>query len=99
MVIDKRQIQMRFPGKFHRPESDTTGEGWILDSDYTIATRSSFEPAHEQAEAGWWCSQDGPSGDYEWSISNGKLSLTPSGGADPCGIRGFIWAGQWTRVG
>jgi hypothetical protein len=106
MVIDKRQIQMRFPGRFHRPESDNTGEGWILDSDYTIETGILhaagpviFEPFHEQAEAGWWCWQDGPSGDYEWSISNGTLTLTPRGGADPCGIRGFIWAGQWTRVG
>jgi hypothetical protein len=106
MVIEKRWVQMRFPGKFHRPESDNTGEGWIFDSDYTIeagilhaAGSVIFEPNHEQAETGWWCWQDGPSGDYEWSISNDTLSLTPRGGADPCGIRGFIWAGQWTRVG
>jgi hypothetical protein len=106
MVIDKRQIQMLFPGRFHRPASDRTGEGWILDSDYTIESRIlhatgpvTFEPFHEQAEGGQWCWQDGPRGDYEWSISNDTLTLTPRGGDDPCGVRGFIWAGQWTRVG
>ena len=106
MVIDERQIQMRFPGSFHRPQSDDTGEGWILDSDYTVASSTlraagpvTFEPFHEQAEYGWWCYPDGPSGDYTWSIGNNTLDLTPRGGGDPCGIRGFVWAGQWTRVG
>jgi hypothetical protein len=106
MVVDKRQIQVRFPGTFHRPASDHTGEGWILDSDYAIASsilRAAgpvvFEPFHGQAEGGPWCYPDGPSGDYEWSLSSNTLTLTPRGGADPCGIRGFIWTGQWTRVG
>jgi hypothetical protein len=106
MVIDKRQIQMRFPGTFHRPASEATGEGWILDSDYIIASQFlratgpvAFEPFHAQAEGGTWCWQDGPSGDYEWTITGNTLTLTPRGGADPCGIRGFIWSGQWTRTG
>src|SRR3954465_11768475 len=105
MVIDKRQIQMRFPGTFHRPASDDTGEGWIIASDYTAASGMlraagpvTFEPFHEQAEAGWWCWQDGPTASYRWSNSNDTLTLTPVGGGDPCGIRGFIWAGEWTRV-
>ena len=58
-----------------------------------------FEPNHEQAETGWWCWQDGPSGSYTWSISGSTLTLAPQGGKDPCGVRGFVWAGQWTRVG
>ena len=106
MVIDERQIQTRFPGVFHRPQSDATGEGWIFDSDYTLAASTlraagpvTFEPFRSQAETGWWCYPDGPSGSYAWSIGNDTLDLAPRGGADPCGIRGFIWAGRWTRVG
>ena len=105
MAIDRRQIQMRFPGTFHRPASDTTGEGWILDSDYAITADTLraagpvvFEPFRNQAEFGWWCWPDGPSGSYGWSISGDTLALTPRGGTDPCANRGFVWAGQWTRV-
>ena len=45
MVIDERQIQMRFPGRFRRPASDDTGEGWIIDSDYTAGSGSCAPPA------------------------------------------------------
>jgi hypothetical protein len=106
MVIDQRMIQMRFPGVFHRPASDSSGAGWILDSDFTLGDSVLtalgpviFEPNHEQAETGWWCWQDGPAGSYTWSVSGSKLTLAPRGGKDPCGVRGFAWAGQWTRVG
>jgi hypothetical protein len=106
MVIDPRQIQMRFPGTFRRPASDSTGEGWVLDSDYTVSSSTLratgpviFEPYRGQAEGGWWCWQDGPSGAYDWSISADTLTLAPRGGADPCANRGFIWAGAWKRTG
>ena len=106
MVIKPSEIQVRFPGAFQRPASDNTGAGWILDSDYAIARTTiriagpvTFEPFHDQAEGGPWCFVDGPSGTYEWSISGTALNLTPHGGSDPCGVRGFIWTGQWTRVG
>ena len=105
MVIEPSEVQVRFPGTFRRPASDTTGAGWILDSDYSIAGSTlrvagpvASEPFDGQAEGGPWCFVDGPSGDYDWSISGATLSLTPHGGSDPCGVRGFIWAGQWTRV-
>ena len=104
MVIDKRMLQVRFPGKFVRPASDDSGEGWILDSDYTVTAKGlrgagpvTFEPFHLQAEAGWWCWPDGPSGDYGWSIRDDTLTLTPRG-ADPCAVRAFVWAGNWTRI-
>jgi hypothetical protein len=104
MVIKPSEIQVRLPGTFKRPASDNTGAGWILDSDYSVAGSTlrvagpvSFEPFDDQAEGGPWCYVDGPSGDYDWSISGATLSLTPHG-SDPCGVRGFIWAGQWTRV-
>jgi hypothetical protein len=106
MVIDPRMIQMRWPGTFRLPQSDQTGEGWIIDSDYTVAGTTLramgsviFKPNNGQAETGWWCWQDGPSGDYEWSISGDTLTLTARDGADPCGNRGFIWSGQWKRAG
>jgi hypothetical protein len=105
MVIDRRFVQVRFPGTFRTPQSDHTGEGWILDSDYDLAAGRlratgpvTFATFHEQAEYGWWCYPDGPSGDYTWSVAGDTLTLTPAAGADPCGIRGFIWAGQWTRA-
>jgi hypothetical protein len=106
MVIDRRMVQVRWPGVFHRPQSDSTGAGWILDSDFTLAGSTLtalgpviFEPNHEQAETGWWCWQDGPAGGYTWSVSGSTLTLAPQGGKDACGVRSFVWAGQWTRVG
>jgi hypothetical protein len=108
MVVDKRMIQMRWPGVYHLPESDDSGAGWIIDSDFMLAgSRLTalgpviFAPPQDPpaAETGWWCWQDGPSGAYTWSVSGTTLTLTPQGGKDPCGVRGFVWAGQWTRVG
>jgi hypothetical protein len=105
MVIDRRWIQVRFPGAYHSPDSDDTGAGWILDSDYSVDPTSfrvygavTFETHHNQAELGWWCWPDGPVTDYAWSVSGATLTLRPKRGKDPCGVRGFIWAGEWTRV-
>jgi hypothetical protein len=105
MVIEKRWIQVRFPGTFHSPESDDTGEGWIIDNDYSAGpaslrafggiTKQNYE---KQAEGGWWCYADGPPTGYAWSVDGDTLTLTPNGGSDPCGVRGFVWAGKWTRV-
>ncbi len=106
MTIDRRWIQVRWPGRYHVPESDETGEGWILDSDYAAtATRLRalgpvvFETLQDppQAEWGWWCWQDGPAGTYRWSTSGETLTLAPLK-SDPCTSRSFIWAGNWTRV-
>lgn len=106
MIIEKRWIQTHFPGKYQMPQSDETGEGWILDSDYIASATGLralgpviFEPLQEpaQAEWGWWCWQDGPSANYRWSTNGDTLTLTPKG-SDPCTSRSFIWAGEWTRV-
>jgi hypothetical protein len=108
MVIDERMIQVRWPGVYHWPQSDTTAAGWITDSDFTLAGATlqalgpvTFRPNSDppRAEAGWWCWQDGPAGSYTWSVSGSTLTLTPKAGGDPCGVRSFVWAGQWTRVG
>jgi len=32
------------------------------------------------------------------TVNDNTLTLAPAGGHDACGIRGFIWAGQWTRT-
>ena len=98
---------MRFPGKFVRPASDDSGEGWIIDSDYTVSAKHACTPpagspssrSTSRPKPAGGAGPTGPSGDYDWSISNDTLTLTPRGGADPCGVRGFVWAGQWTRVG
>ena len=108
MVIDERMLQMRWPGVYHWPQSDSTAQGWIIDSDFTLAGATlralgpvTFRPDHDPplAEAGWWCWQDGPAGSYSWSVSGSTLTLSPRSGGDPCGVRGFVWSGQWTRVG
>jgi hypothetical protein len=105
MVVDRRWIQVRFPGKYRVPQSDETGAGWILDSDYTAGPTGfrvfgavTFDTHHGQAELGWWCWPDGPPASYRWSTSGDTLTLTPRG-TDPCAVRSFIWAGAWTRVG
>lgn len=105
MVIDTAEIQMRFPGRFVKPASDSTGAGWILDSDYTVGRASlrvqgaiSSEPFNETtAEGGWWCYPGGPPAGYRWSVSGRTLTLRPLGKHDACGVRGFIWTGRWQR--
>ena len=106
LVIDKRWIQTRFPGRYVRPASDDSGEGWILDSDYTAGATSLlalgsvvFRQFHDDAEGGQWCWEDGPPSNYAWSVSGDTLTLRPMHGADPCTVRGFIWAGDWKRAG
>jgi hypothetical protein len=106
MIIEKRWIQTHFPGKYRVPQSDETGEGWIIDSDYTATATGlralgpvTFETLQDppQAEWGWWCWQDGPSASYQWSTNGDTLTLKEKG-TDPCTSRSFIWAGVWTRV-
>ncbi len=83
-----------------------TGNGFVFLSDYA-ATSSRihvvgeviFHPFDDaKAEGGFWCYADGPAADYTWSIAGDTLTLAPDGGKDACGIRGFIWTGEWTRV-
>ena len=92
------------PGKFVRPASDDSGEGWILDSDYTVTAKgcappvpSPSSPSTYRPRQARWCWPDGPSGDYGWSIRDDTLTLAPRA-ADPCAVRAFIWAGNWTRI-
>ena len=103
MVIDRRWIQMRWPGKYKPPQSDKTGYGWITDSDYTARPTTlralgavTFDTHHGQAELGWWCWPDGPPGTYRWSTVGDTLTLKPKG-HDPCAVRGYVWTGDWKR--
>ena len=52
IVIDPRMLQTRWPGTFRRPQSDQTGEGWITDSDYTVAVHDAARrrPGHLRAK-------------------------------------------------
>jgi hypothetical protein len=82
-----------------------TGAGGEFVSDWTPAATTfqvrgpvTFRVFHDTDRlGGWWCWMDGPSATYTWSVSGATLTLTPVGGHDACGIRGFIWAGKWTR--
>jgi hypothetical protein len=108
IVFDKRWVQTRLPGAFDEATSQKTGRGLILDNDWTPG-RSSFHaqgnvifksPQRSDRENGQtWCDAGGPGADYTWSVTGNTLTLAPAGGDDACGIRGFIWTGQWTRVG
>jgi hypothetical protein len=83
-----------------------TGAGGEFDSDWNPGTKT----FHVQGEvtfmrftnsdrlAGWWCQTWGPAANYSWSVSGSTLTLSPVGGHDACGIRGFIWSGTWTRT-
>jgi hypothetical protein len=105
MVIEKRWIQVRQPGRFDKLGSEHTGAGWIYDSDYAagpkrlhVAGAVTFRPFNNEAEGGPWCYWGGPEADYTWTVSGNTLTLTPVGGKDACGLRGFVWAGEWTRT-
>jgi hypothetical protein len=111
LVFDKRWIQDRFPGKFDPRTSHAngagSGSGLIQDNDWDpgptrfhVQGAVVFRPFDRNlAEGGSWCENYGPGADYTWSITGDILTLAPVGGKDPCAPRGFIWTGEWTRVG
>jgi hypothetical protein len=107
LTFDARWIQTTFPGKYAGKASFKTGAGFIIDNDWTSDARGfaayggvQFKVLQDSdAEGGWWCNAGGPVASYRWSVSGKTLTLTPAGGTDACGVRGFVWAGQWTRVG
>jgi hypothetical protein len=87
--------------------NSSTGAGGLFNDDWTPGAKT-FSVQGEVTThifqdtdrlAGWWCETWGPPATYNWSVSGSTLTLTPTGGKDACGIRGFIWAGTWTRVG
>jgi hypothetical protein len=55
--------------------------------------------AQEDPEGGSSCDYGGPGTDYSWSVDGKTLTLAPAHGADPCAPRGFLWTGEWMRVG
>ena len=107
ITFEKRWILDRFPGKYVYPASNKTGTGFIFMSDYTATSKLlhvrgavTFRKYSDKvAGGGAWCHFGGPAASYRWTVSDRKLTLSPVGGSDTCGIRGFIWAGEWTRVG
>jgi hypothetical protein len=110
LVFEKRWIQDHFPGKFDPATSHNngpgTGKGLIQDNDWDPGPQTFhvqgavvFRPFDRtKAEGGSWCENFGPGVDYTWSVNGTTLTLAPVGGKDPCGPRGFIWTGDWTRV-
>jgi hypothetical protein len=108
LVFDKAWIQTWVAGTFDPSTSGKTGAGLILENDWTPGT-SSFQafgdvivrtPQDVNRDGGRaFCDESGPAARYTWSVSGNTLTLTPAGGSDACAIRGFLWAGQWTRVG
>ena len=105
ITFERRWIRDAAPGRFVYPQSNSNGVGFVFLDDYT-ATATRIDVVGEVifhrysdrlAEGGWWCQPDGPRATYDWSVSGDTLTLAPVGGHDACGIRGFVWAGQWTR--
>jgi hypothetical protein len=107
ITFEKRWVRDSAPGKFVYPRSNTTGRGLYNLDDYTatdsrihVVGEVIFHPVSDKLpEGGWWCYPTGPAATYNWSVSGNTLTLAPVGGRDACGIRGFVWAGTWTRVG
>jgi hypothetical protein len=108
LVFDRRWVQTRNPGTFtHASVDRNTGLGYVQDTDYVPGAHTfrvwgavSWRPWNDYlAEEGTWCRQwGGPQADYTWSVSGDTLTLAPAGGSEPCRVRQFIWAGEWTRV-
>ncbi len=108
LVLDSRWIQTRNPGTFtHASVDANTGLGYIQDTDWVPGATTfqvwgavSWRPFSDYlAEEGTWCLPwGGPQATYHWSVSGNTLTLTPAG-SDPCRVREFVWAGEWTRVG
>lgn len=107
MTFEKRWIRDQFPGQWQYPQSNQTGEGLYNFDDYTagpgrihVVGEVVFHPFSDQLpEGGSWCYFYGPPATYDWTVNGNTLTLSPVGGHDACGIRGFIWTGDWTRVG
>jgi hypothetical protein len=106
LIFERRFAETIAPGTFDPVESQNTGFGYILDSDYTpkatsfhIAGAVSIQALHDEDQrGGWWCNPGGPEADYTWSVSGTALTLAPVGGTDACNQRGGILTGTWTRV-
>jgi hypothetical protein len=76
------------------------GRGGGAPSAFRVQSAVTIQVFHDSDRLGGsWCWRDGPPADYTWSVTSDTLTLAPKGGRDSCGIRGFIWGGQWTRVG
>jgi len=106
LTFDPRWVEARFPGAFNPGTSFKSGRGLIFYNDWTPGTKT-FDALgyvrwhgdkRSSPDGGSWCFAGGPAATYSWSVSGNTLTLTPKGGADACGIRGFIWAGTWTRA-
>ena len=111
LVFERRWIQERFPGKFDPAKTHAngpgTGQGLIEDNDWDPGP-STFHVQgavvfkrfdRNDPEGGSSCNYGGPGTDYSWSVDGNTLTLEPVDGKDPCAPRGFLWTGEWTRVG
>jgi hypothetical protein len=107
ITFDRRWIHDEFPCTLTPCKYDpNTGGGGMFNTDWIPGTTMFrvqgaviTQVFHDTDRLGGaWCYRDGPSADYRWSVDGDTLTLTPSSGKDPCGIRSFIWTGKWTRV-
>jgi len=107
ITFDRRWIHDEFPCT-NSPctYNSNTGAGGELNTDWipgpsrfsVLGSVTTHMAKATDRLAGWWCETWGPAATYTWTVSGNTLTLTPVGGQDACGIRGFIWAGQWTKV-
>jgi hypothetical protein len=105
LTFSSRWIHDRFPCGSSCAYNTATGAGGEFDTDWVPGSRMfsargsvTFRNNSDGARlSGWWCEPNGPAARYRWFVNGRTLTLTPAGGHDACGIRGFIWAGTWTR--
>ncbi len=98
--FDKRWIKDHFPGKLDLTTSLKTGAGLSFLNDWAPGPDSFHVQGNVNTHPLWalaWCYPGGPGADYHWSVAGNTLTMTPIGGTDACGIRGFIWTGRWQR--
>lgn len=58
--------------------------------------QTTLERYGRKSIAGFFCREDGPVGNYGWSVAGDQLTLTLI--KEPCVLRQAAWAGTWTRV-
>jgi hypothetical protein len=107
LVFEKRWLQTYLPGRFGEATSQKTGNGLIIDSDWTPGHTGfhvqgdvlfKSRQRSDRDDGNTFCDTGGPGSGYTWSVSGKTLTLAPVGGQDACDLRGFVWTGQWTRV-
>jgi hypothetical protein len=107
ITFDRRWVKEKNPGTYRPMTSDAQVCNGCVELEDFVAGPSTLQVwgavttnliTASNPVGGWWCFADGPTTTYSWTVTGDTLTLTPTGGQDPCHQRGTVWTGTWTRV-